>query len=864
MKNNSLIFSFGLALFLSLPVFSQSWVKKMQNPNANFYDIQREFNTYWSQPEKKEILEMMQHQKGEKKGAVEAGESEAPGWIQFKRWEWMTEPRVYPTGSLLPPIDYFSEIKKTRSASSISSLGNWTFIGMTNTPTNAIGWSGVGRVNCVRFDPVNTSIIYAGAPSGGVWKSTNSGTTWTLLNTDGLSSLGVTDIAIDPNNSQIIYIANGDRDGLPDTYGVGVLKSTDGGATWNTTGLNWLISQVRTANRILIDPTNTQIIHVATSNGVYRSSNGGTAFTQVSTFTPTRDMEFKPGDPTTIYVTGLTDVYRSTNSGVSYSSVYSVVGAGGLALAVTAANATYVYIVATDANTAGLKGVYRSVDGGTSFTLRTSTPNILGSDCAGTGTAGQGWYDLCIAASPTNAENIYVGGIFIWNSTDGGASWSINADGYGCTTNFSSFDVHDVSFQNGNTLYAGCDFGVFRTQDNGQSWAQLVDGLAISQCYSVGQSATNGSLLITSLQDVGTELLNGAIWMKTQSGEATKVFIDRTNDNIMYAGGYLSQFEINTTGGNGAWTSIVTGLTGSGAWVTPWKQDLGTATTLWAGRQDIFKSLNQGTNWTQVSTLGGSESFSAIDQSPSNHSVLYASRPSSLVKTTTGGTSWITVTGNLPVGSASITNIEIDPTNENHVWVTFSGYSAANKVWVTTNGGTSWTNYSTGLPNLPANTIVYENNSAHGTLYVGTDVGVYCRNNAMSGWVAFNSGLPNVVIDELEIQYTVGKIRAATYGRGMWESDLAGSSLGVSSFVNSESHVSVYPNPSKGIITINAEGLKIKNVELYNVLGERLYQSTIQSVEKINVDLSSQTNGVYFIHIICDEGTVVKKITINK
>ena len=861
MKKIYLLYSTCIGLLLSSSAFSQAWVKMMHDPNANFYDIQKEFNTYWAQPGKKEILEKMRLPENKKIGEGESNELEAPGWVQFKRWEWMKEPRVYPSVNMIPPNDYFLDLEKKRA--SVSSLGNWTFIGITNTPTNAAGWSGVGSVSCVRFDPVNSSIIYAGAPSGGLWKSTNSGNTWSVLNTDGLGSLGISDIAIDPTNSQVIYIASGDRDGSS-TNGLGVLKSTNGGATWNSTGLNWLISQVRTASKILIDPTNTQIIHVATNNGIYRSVNGGTVFTQVSTMPSTRDMEFKPGDPTTIYVTGLTDVYRSTNSGLNYSSVYSVPGAGGLALAVTPANAGYVYILATDANTYAFKGVYRSINSGTSFNLRASTPNILGSDCTGSDNSGQGWYDLCIAVSPSDAENVFVGGVSIWKSPDGGSTWSINSDGYGCTTNFVSWDIHDLSFQNGNTLYAGCDAGVFRTQDNGQSWAQLDDGLAISQCYSLGQSATNGSMLITSLQDVGTDLLNGTTWSQTESGEATKVFIDRTNNSIMYGGGYNGHFSISTTGGIGTWTDIITGLTGSGAWVTPWKQDLGAPATLWAGYQEIFKSINQGANWAQVSSLGGSESFSAIDQSPSNNQVIYASRPSSIIKTTTGGTAWTAITGNLPVSSAGITNIEVDPTDENHVWVTFSGYSAANKVWVTTNGGTSWTNYSTGLPNIPANTIVYENNSAHGTLYVGTDAGVYCRNSTMSSWMPFNSGLPNVIIDELEIQYTIGKIRAATYGRGMWESDLAGLSLGVS-YSNQDSQVNIYPNPSKGIFTIKAENLKIKNIELFNMLGERIYTSALTPLSNWReVDLSTQPNGVYFIHVICDEGRVVKKITINK
>ena len=860
------IISYFLVTFVVLlpgsSTYAQSWVKMMNDPNANFYDIQKEFNSYWSQPDKKKILEENRLPENKKKGGGETNESEAPGWIQFKRWEWLNEPRVYPSGNLLPPVDYFITLEKKRSSQSTG--GNWTFIGMANPPTlsNPYNWPGVGRINCVRFDPVNSNIIYAGTPSGGLWKSNDGGSNWTMWNTDALGSLGVSDLAIDPNNNQVMYIASGDAD-WGKTFGLGVLKSTDGGLTWNSTGLNWTVTQGRTTNRILIDPTNTQIIHAATSIGIYRSTNGGTTFTQVSSVASIKDLEFKPGDPTTVYASAMNSVYRSTNSGQSYTSIYTVSGAYTLALAVTPANADYLYVLAEDATNDGYLGLYRSTNSGSAFTLRSSTPNILGWDCTGSDTGGQGWYDLCIAASPTNAEGVFIGGAFIWSSTDGGTSWTVKGSYENCA-DFVFADIHDLIFLPGSssTVYAGCDGGVFRTQNNGLSWTELDNGLAISEHYSLGLSTTNASLILTSCQDIGTQVRNGTTWIQTDAAEASKSFIDRTNDNIMYSGGYNGYF-MRSTDGSITWVDIQTGLTGSGAWVSPWKQDLDDPATLWAGYQEIFKSVNQGTNWTQVSILGGTECFSAIDLSPSNHQVIYASRPTSMIKTTTGGTAWTTITGNLPVGSASITNIEVDPTDENHVWVTFSGYSAANKVWVTINGGTSWSNYSTGLPNLPANCIVYENNSPNGTLYVGTDVGVYCRNTAMPAWTLFSSGLPNVVVSELEIQYSMGKIRAATYGRGMWESDLADIALGISTPYN-ESQVKIYPNPSKGLFTIKAEKLKIKKIELYNAIGERLYQLTNQQIVNSTIDLSSFANGIYFIHVICDEGTIMKKITIFK
>src|ERR1051326_5774924 len=263
-------------LIFSSSLFAQKWAEMMHNPNANFYDIQKEFNSYWSQPDKKKLLDEINNEGTEKhKWFSKEEEKEVEGWLQFKRWEWLHEPLAYPTGNLTPPADYFEAITAKKNETSFS-RASWTAMGPTLIPSGG----GAGRVNFVRFDPANSTIVFAGTPAGGLWKSTNSGNGWAMLHTDSLGSLGVTDVAVDPKNSQVIYLGSGDGDG-GDTYGLGVLKSTDGGLTWNTTGLSWVISQGRAVHKIIIDSSNTQIIHVATSSGIYRSTNGGNTFTSV-------------------------------------------------------------------------------------------------------------------------------------------------------------------------------------------------------------------------------------------------------------------------------------------------------------------------------------------------------------------------------------------------------------------------------------------------------------------------------------------------------------------------------------------------------------------------------------------------------
>jgi PKD repeat protein len=238
----------------------------------------------------------------------------------------------------------------------------------------------------------------------------------------------------------------------------------------------------------------------------------------------------------------------------------------------------------------------------------------------------------------------------------------------------------------------------------------------------------------------------------------------------MYGEQYQGSLNRTTTGGT-AWTPITTGLTGTGPWVTPIHQDPIVANTIYCGYSQLFKSTNQGTAWTQIGTMTGSSSVVEFAIAPSNSQIIYVIKGNALFKTINGGTSWTNVTGTLPISSAQLTWVSVEDDDPNSVWVTFSGYSSGNKVFKSSNGASSWTNYSTGLPNLPTNCITYWNGTKDG-LYVGCDVGIYYRDSTMSAWTTYNTGLPNVSVHDLEIFYPLGKLRAATFGRGVWEADL--------------------------------------------------------------------------------------------
>jgi hypothetical protein len=749
-----LLLSFLLLLTCRMP--AQSWIDMLQQPGENFYDIQKAFNNYWKDRDHT---------------------AKSNGYKPFKRWEAFVGPRVYPSGdiSLLSTTwENYSEFLQKNSFARLSSSTTWTAIGPMGAPTGSVNNlpRKAGRDNFITFLPGNTNTFWVGAPAGGLWKTTTGGTSWTT-NTDLLTVIGCSDLAIDPVNTNIMYLATGDGDS-DDTKSIGVLKSTDGGNTWNTTGLTFAVSQQYLIRRLIINPSNPAILLAATSIGIYRSINSGVSWSLVLSINA-YDVEFKPGDPTVVYAAGGA-FYRSTNSGASFTNVSSGIttGAQRMNIAVTPADVNYVYVLGSNVSSSGLQGVYRSVNSGASFALMANSPDILANSCTSPSGTGQGWYDLALAVSPLNKDEVVAGGVNIWRSINGGSSWSV----IGCWNSNSNpayvhADQHELEYTPGGVLFSANDGGIFKY--TGTSWTDLSNPRNIAQIYKIGLSTISPNLWITGHQDNGTNMYNNGSYSAIMAGDGMDCFIDRTSNSNMFASYYNGNFQRSITGG-ASWSSATSGLSGTPGWVSPWKQDPVNASRLYCGYSQMFVSNNLGQNWTALNSMGGSGTIVEFAIAPSNNLIIFAIRGNSIFKTSNGGTSWSVINGSIPVGSAEPTFITIDPLNANNVWVTLSGYSAGNKVYQSLNGGSSWTNVSYNLPNLPANCSVYQPNT-NGIIYVGMDVGVYYKDITSTSWNLYNSGLPNVPISDLEISPAAPtKLRAATYGRGVYEVDVVPSS----------------------------------------------------------------------------------------
>ena len=725
------------------------WVQMMQDPEANFFSTVSAFNKYW---ENRPI----------RKGR---------GWKVFKRWEYIMQGRISLDGTKPAPDKVFKAWQAYASGNR-SVIGNWVSLGPSTIPApGPAGYEGLGRLNVVAFHPTDQNKIYVGSPSGGFWLSNDNGSTWSTT-TDNMPTIGVSAIAVDYSNPATILMGTGDRD-HGDAPGMGVFRSANSGLTWTVSNSGMGNT---TVCKIIQHPTNSAIYLAATTDGIYRTTNGGSFWTQ--TFTAdSKDICFNPSNPSIVYIESNSNFYRSTDNGLTFVQITSgLTSAQRGAIAVTPANPNYVYFLQSD-NSSGYKGVYRSVNAGLNFTVQSTVPNILDWSCDGSGSGGQGWYDLVIVADRTNANVVYVGGIDVWKSLDGGVSWTKKTHwAGGCDLPAVHADCHYLGFSPvTGRLYTGNDGGIYYSDDGGTNWTDCTVGMTIGQIYKIGQSQTDAGKTINGFQDNGTYTNLSTGWVATGGGDGMECAVDYQNAaytyHTIYFGDifrrYNNENELKIAG-NG-----VFGINESGGWVTPFILSEDDPKRMFVGYKNIWRCNDVRVSspvWSKISS-GETEDCSVLEQSPANIDILYVVRWGSMVRTENANAAsplWTSCT--LP-GGYTPTDIEAHPTNPDIVYAT-----AGNSVYKSVNRGVSWTLVPGTLPGVPINAIVFDKNSNEG-LYIGTQTGVLYKNPELTDWVIYSNGLPVVDIRELEIYYDAtypenNRLMAATYGRGLWKSDL--------------------------------------------------------------------------------------------
>lgn len=846
---------------------AQNWVKMMSDPHANFYDVQKSFNEWNAQRLKKSDDKAEQNNQGD-------DEAKDGSYELYKRWEWYMEPRVYPTGNMPagnPDAEYYEKYiaqQATERTDKTQSVATWTYSGNTTVP----GGGGAGRVNRLCFYPGNDSIIYACTPFGGLWKSTNGGTSWST-NTDQLKSIATSDLAINPVNPKVMYLATGDGDGW-DQASIGILKSYDGGNTWDTTSLYWTLQisgpSYFMGTRVLINPDDTALVLAGMSNGLFVSSNSGATWKQTLN-EDVKSIEFEPYHPSTVYV-GTYDgkFFRSVDSGFTFvmdSTDFPASGVGRMTVGVSPADSNRVYVLAENSSTSGYYGLYISTDRGQTFTPKSlfsaGAPNLLGWAQNGNDSTGQGWYTLSLAVSPTNADSLMVGGVNVWQSADSGGAWSLIAQWTGSGAPYVHADIHELTYLpgSGSAYYAACDGGVFTRKSNySGKWTDISNNLEIGQQYSIGLSSLTPGLWISGWQDNGTNV-SGSPWNQILGGDGEVCFIDYTNDQNMFASYQNGSLEASTDGGT-SWYSATNGISETGPWTTRWLQDPQQTNVLFAGFKNIWESGDGAVSWAQFTTWGTGQ-IDAIAIAPSNDVYIYASQGNSVFATADEGVTWTNISGGLPAGLVSCTALAVDPSNPQRVWATFSGWVSNTKVYQSDDGGKLWKNISSGLPNLPVNCIVAQEGSPDG-IYVGTDIGVYYHDTVLNNWINYSKGLPNVMVDDLKIYAPNNTLVAATYGRGTWS--VPTYYLTSIKEFSLDRDINVFPNPTKGKVQVQfAMPGGDFTLSVNNLLGQTLLTKQLHTSGPYtySIDMSDYGKGMYFVTISTGTSRTVKKIVVE-
>lgn len=674
----------------------------------------------------------------------------------------------------------------------------WTFMGPSSSPyqNNAALYNGVGRVDRITFHPTNPSIIYIGTPAGGLWRTLNGGSTWNNL-TDNLPSIGVSGFVISHANTNDMYLLTGDGDssggGLVKDFGymresIGVLKSTDGGVSWHQTGTFPNTDDPFSGYMLVQSPDDANVLLAATNSGLYRTTDGGVTWNKRVTGIH-YDVAFKPGDGTRAYSTVRGDFWMSTDGGANWTSNSTfdfdpancgTNGGGRIQIAVTPANPSRVYLLCGPVTAVGgFCGVYLSTNSGSSFTRQSNTPNILGRADAGNDGFGQTGYDLAITCRNDLSTSIVIGGLTVWRSRNSGTSWihctSFNEDG---VFPYIHPDVHDVAYNPlNNWLYAATDGGFFRSQDTGITWVDLSPNIETTQFYHMTGWDGDINKLMGGSQDNGVKyrLSNSSTHFHITGGDGFDVVFDPSTGEPAFSTNNDLLATYSNDGANASFTYPNNDST--------FFKTLAIHNTdpdiLLIGAENILKTIDGGSSYTDE----GASGTWALTSCPSNSNRFYAAGGTgygngsgSLYFSGDVGSTWTVKSGNPGFPSTSnwvkITDVSVRPNNSSYVWACFGGFDAGYKVVMSTNTGDTWTNLSFNLPNVPINCLAIDNNNG---AYAGTDIGVFYLGPTVSQWMPWSNGMPNVPVTELVIfdDGTNKKIRAATFGRGIWQSNLA-------------------------------------------------------------------------------------------
>lgn len=807
-----------------------------------------------------------------------------PGFVPDD--DWFERQRAFPFDEI-PQDAYLKALDHVRTR--MTSAGGhplrdvvWTLAGPSNIE---------GRITTIAMHPTDENIVYAGSANGGLWKSTDYCQSWfSIFDHQNTTSIGA--IAIDPLHPDTIYCGTGEANSLRSYYpGTGVYKSTDGGQSWVSVGLEDSYS----IGRIAVDPSNPNVVYVAAvgslrkptpERGIYKTTDGGVSWMQslfVADSVGAIDVAVDPVSPSRVFAAmwertrredyikyggALSALYLSTDGG----NTWNVVGGGfpsnepalgRISLDIARSDPNIIYALTAYASGSS-RGLYRSTDGGTTWVLINSTVASSSS---------YAWFNRICRVHPYNPFIVYCGGLYMQKSANGGVSFSYLGE--------SHVDQHavDFSLSDSNRVVIGNDGGIDYSTNGGVGW-RYSGSLPITQFYAGEISPHNPNIMLGGTQDNGTvRTLTGSLddWVDIYGGDGFYCRIDVQNPNRVYASSQYGGLGYSLDGG---W-SFYDGTNGLNLtytnWMTPYTMDKHTPLTLYAGTSVIYKSVNGMVSWTPISPdlsephvqlLG---TITTIDVAYSDPQVIYCGTDNARVWVTTdGGGQWNEISGGLP--SRWVTRVTIHPDSASVCYVTLSGYkidTTGAHIYRTEDFGSSWRAIGGNLPDAPINDVLVDPQSSQ-RLYIASDMGVFYTDNQGEVWLPLGSGFPTEMpCHDLTLHETSRRLVVWTHGRSAWSvtlHDLVD--------VTSRSHrapdgiefVTNYPNPFNPTTTIRYRlgSASEVSIVIYNVLGQKIRTLThgVRQTEGLHTivwdgrhsDGRAVGSGTYFCRIATHAG----------
>lgn len=743
-----------------------------------------------------------------------------PLWAQQKedveaREEYFWSQRSYP--STERPYAKMQAMRAAASSQMKSALtisgsggvvGGWRSLGPNGIldPGNGFFGSGpmldAGRVTSIAPSPTGNTLLI-GTASGGVWRSV-AAAYWTPL-TDTQCNLNIGAMSIDAADANVIYAGTGEYN--TNSWGCGILRSTDGGTSWTQLGgtsfnitSGGLPAGSASFGGILVSrppggSVSTTVLIAASNVGIYRSGDGGVSWSFVLTGAtpsvvahPTKAGVVFAGnsDNFTVARRGL---YRSSDNGATWAPLPAIPGVDPsgmrrIELAVTPAAPDLVYALVAGSDRKFL-GLFRWDDAAGTWKTLSATGIYTGNARGDFGD--QATYDLSIAADPRNANRVYVAGVRAFRSTDGGATFSPMAMEIHC-------DWHSIVIdpRNADILYAGTDGGVFVSVDQGNTWLSRNAGVTITQYYPGISAAPDGSKILGGSQDNGTHVFTGSTyWNGFNGGDGGYTAIRYDQPSVIYGesqwdkGAHIIRYDGSSKSARN------TGIDGAdrAAFIPPYVIDPVTPTTLYFGTHRLYKTTSEGVLWSPISgdLTKGSGTIRTIAVAKSDPNTIYVGASDGMVMVSRdGGVSFTQATTGLP--NRSVTRVVIDPADATHALLTVSGFGTGH-IFETKTAGSNWTDISAGLVDAPANAAAFVPGVG---IMVGTDVGVFQTSSAGSAWGAGPPGIPNVVVQDLIYMPAAKLVIAGTYGRGMFAYTVGGETPVLRGDVNADGKVDAF------------------------------------------------------------------------